>query len=239
MPIACLAMMRYFRQTGVAHEDSGRSVHIDDGKKMPFEWMLDRDDRAMREKYFRALDTLFAYLEQHGIEEWKNSWICRNIKESIVKDIHTFERVYPIDQSRYTFFLLLPLMIEVQHTLLGRLLGDSIERINGDDLQGEDRCLLQIAQRVVVLRAVITAVERWSVDLFPQAVARRFCPTYQGNSSSASASTAEIDWYLNKLRQQAAEAIEEIHALTSGGNQYQAYPLVPDNEKKRKFFTTQ
>ena len=238
MPIACLAMCRYFRMNTVSHEDGGRSVHLDDSEKMPFEWMLDRDDRAMREKYFRALDALFAYLEQNNIKEWQDSPACKNAQLSIVKDIHTFERVYPIEQSRYTFFMLLPLIIEVQDSHLRRLVGDAWDKITCDNLAEEDTYLLRAVQKVAILRAVIIAVERWSVDLFPQAVARRFSPTYQGNRSSISASTNEIDWYLNRLRQQVDEAMQDIHSYINGGNQYQAYPLTPDNERNRKFFTT-
>ena len=118
LPIACLAMMRYFRQTTVLHQDSGRKITAGDDEKVPFEWMIDRDDRAMQEKYYRSLDALFAYLEKNEIQGWKESYLRRNMQFSIVKDIHTFESVYPIEQSYYLYFMLLPLIVELQTTKL-------------------------------------------------------------------------------------------------------------------------
>lgn len=238
LPIACLAISRYFRSNTVAHDDIGRSVALDESRKIPFEWMLDRDDRAMREKYYRALDALFAYLEDAKVPEWQDSSIRKNLLRSIIPDIHTFESVYPIEQSRYTFFMLLPLILEVQETRLQRLLGDAWERIIGETVLVEDLPLRRMVQKAVVLYAVIIAVERWSIEVFPQSIARRFSPTYQGNKASANASISEIEWYLSKLRDQAAEAIQEIHAISTGGNQYSSYPLLPDNDRNRKFFTS-
>ena len=236
-PIACLAMSRYFRQTIISHEDSGRKLKIDENEKVPFEWMLDRDDKAMRERYFRSLDSLFAYLDKAKIAEWENSRMYNLTKLSIVRNIHDFEAIYPIEQSRYTFFMLLPLIVEVQATKLHRVLGDVWERINGETVEDKDRNLLHCAQRVAVLEAVLIAVERWSIEVFPQSVARRFLPTYQGHNASHSATTTEIDWYLNKLRAQADEAMQDIMAEVRGGNQYKDLQLHPENSPKKKYFT--
>ena len=222
----------------MSHDDIGRGIFLDENRKMPFEWMLDRDDKAMREKYYRALDALFAYLEDSKMQEWQDSYIRKELQRSIIPDIHAFERVYPIEQSRYTFFLLLPLILEVQETKLRRLLGDAWERITVEDVPADDIPLRLMAQKVVVLHAVIIAVERWSIEVFPQSIARRFSPTYQGNKASATASISEIEWYLSKLRTQAADAMQEIHTLSTGGNQYTSYPLLPDNDRERKFFTS-
>ena len=235
-PIACLAMLRYFRQTVVSHDDAGRKVKAGDDEKIPFEWMLDRDDRAIQEKYYRSLDALFAYLEKSKSSSWENSLIWRNVKESIVKDIHTFESVYPIEQSRYTFFMLLPLIVEVQHTKLKKAMGETWERIIGETVADGDSSLLYYARRVAILNAVVIAVERWSIEVFPQSVARRFMPTYQGNRANTSASIEEMEWYLNKLKEQAADAMQDLLSEVAGKNQYEDYPLMPENNRENKFF---
>lgn len=236
MPIACLAMLRYFRQTGVAHEDSGRKIKAGDDEKVPFEWMLDRDDRALQEKYYRSLDALFAFLEESDIEEWENSFVRQNINRSIVKDIHTFESVYPIEQSRYTFFMLLPLVVEVQLTKIKKALGNAWERISGESVADGDATLLYCARRAAILNAVVIAVERWSIEVFPQSVARRFMPTYQGNRASKSASIEEMDWYLGKLKEQANEAMQDMLSEAAGANSYDSYPLMPENDRSKKYF---
>lgn len=236
LPMACLAMQRYFQQTSVSHEDAGRKIKAGDDEKVPFEWMLDRDDRALREKYYRALDALFAYLEKTEMEEWQNSFVYQNKKRSIVKDIHTFESVYPIEQSHYTFFMLLPLIVEVQTTKLKRALGDAWTRINGESVADGDATLLFCARRAAILNAIVLAVERWSIEVFPQSVARRFMPTYQGNRANKSASIDEMEWYLGKLKGQANEAMQDLLSEVAGGNLYAEYPLMPENDRSKKYF---
>lgn len=237
MPVACLAISRYFKLLGVSHGDSGRKLKIDANEKIPFEWMLDRDDRAMHEKYCRALDALYTFLERENIEEWRESDVRRSLAESIVRTLIDFERVYPIEHSYYTYFMLLPLIIEVQNSRLRKTLGDAWSRISGPTIDEADRGILYFAQRVAVLNAVITAVERWSIEVFPQSIARRFMPTYQGDRASKTAAVGEMDWYLSRLRSQAAEAIEDMVAAIHGNdNPYKDYPLLPENEKRKKYF---
>lgn len=237
MPVACLAISRHFKQIGVSHEDSGRKLKIDGNEKVPFEWMLDRDDRAMHEKYCRSLDALYNYLERNDIVEWKESEIRKSLAESIIHSIVDFERIYPIEHSYYTYFMLQPLVIEVQNTSLRRTLGDAWHRISGNTIAAADEPILYYAQRVAVLCAVITAVERWSIEVFPQSIARRFMPTYQGNRASKTASTDEMDWYLDRLRKQSDTAMAELVAAINGDeNPYKDYPLMPQNDKHKKYF---
>ena len=63
LPVAFRAIARYAQLSGVSHEGTGRKVKMDDNEKMPFEWMIDRDDRAMLDRYYRAIDSLFRFLE--------------------------------------------------------------------------------------------------------------------------------------------------------------------------------
>lgn len=237
MPIACLAISRHFQQMGVSHEDAGRKLKIDENEKIPFEWMLDRDDRAMRERYYRSLDALYSYLEQEDIAEWQQSPVRKLLSGSIVRGLSSFEQVYPIEHSYYTYFMLQPLVIEAQNARLRKMLGEKWDRINSADVAEEDRLLLQYAQRVVILYAVITAVERWSIEVFPLSIARRFSPTYQGNRASQSASMQEIEWYLAKLRGQVADAETDLVAVLNGTeNPYEDYPLMPENDRRKKYF---
>ena len=222
MPIACLAIYRHFQQMGVSHEDAGRKLKIDENEKIPFEWMLDRDDRAMRERYYRSLDALYSYLEQEDIAEWQQSPVRKLLSGSIVRGLSSFEQVYPI---------------EAQNARLRKMLGEKWDRISSADVAEEDRLLLQYAQRVVILYAVITAVERWSIEVFPLSIARRFSPSYQGNRASQSASMQEIEWYLAKLRGQVADAETDLVAVLNGTeNPYEDYPLMPENDRRKKYF---
>ena len=227
--IACLAVCRYSQQTTVSHEDTGRKVKVDEGDKMPFEWMLDRDDRALREKYYRSLDALFGYLEDENVAEWKDTPQRAIIEESIIKSLFDFERVYPIENSYYTFFMLLPLMVEVQDTILKPKLGDKWGQIVEKNTA--------LVSRVVILNAICIAATRWSIEVFPLSIARRFAPTYQGDRASTSATMVEMEHYISSLRKQANEALNAVLSALSGENNYEDYPLLPNNNKKKKYFT--
>lgn len=234
LPVACLAMRRYFQQNIVSHEDSGLKLKVGDDEKVPWEWMFDRDDRALQEKYYRSLDALYDFLEDNDVPEWTTSPLHEAVQEAIVHGMADFERVYPIDHSYYTYFMLLPLIVEMQEARLRPVLKERWDTM----VSGENRPVLRLAQRYVILLAMATAVERWSLEVFPQAIARRFTPSYQGNRESTAATTAEMEWFVKSLQRQAADALQDmITAINQEEHPYEHYPLLPDNDKRNKFFT--
>lgn len=229
LPVACLAIYRYSRLTGVSHGDTGRKVKTDDGEKVPFAWMLDRDDQQMRDRYYRALDALFLYLETHTVSGWNGK---SRVAGCIVKSLDAFEAVYPIEHSHYTFSRMVPLMEEKQ-ARLGHLLGQTVldKLIAGTELD-----FAPIARRYVILSALRLAVARWSLEAFPLSIARRFSPSYQGNRESRTATTDEIDWFLGKMATQIKEAELELQEAVSGGKAAGG-KLLPDNHPRHKYFT--
>ena len=96
LPVAILAVSRYSKNNLVSHEDSGSKVKTDENEKIPFEWMVDRDERAQRERYYRAMDALYAFLEGSGMKEWAESEEKKRLSTSVVRTIHDFERIYPV-----------------------------------------------------------------------------------------------------------------------------------------------
>lgn len=225
-PIAFLAVGNYAKTTILRHDATGRKMTVGDNERVPFEWMIDRDDRELRERYFRALDTLFAFLYGAGDSSWKETQAYKNSEECLVKSLPEMEDVYPIEHSYYTYYRLLPLMLEAQRRLL---------KISGVTTLPEE--LLGAARRYIVLSALVTALKRWAITIFPTEVARQFAPSYQGNKEKRVATTEEIEWAISKLEAQALEAETEILEVEKG-NPYKGFPLIPENDPKNKYFTT-
>lgn len=229
-PIACLAIGNWAKQNLLSHEDTGRKMKVDENERVPFEWMIDRDDRELREKYYRALSALWAYLDAHRdtygtpLEE----------SESLVQTVDDLEKVVPVERSLYCFHLLLPLFVEVQRTKLEKFADASrMAEIRAD----RDGNLAWHARRYVILEALCLAVRRWSLTVFPLMVARRFAPSYQGNNEHAKATLQEMEWYLQGLTADAATAKTELQELLSDGvNGWADVKLVPDNDRRNKFF---
>ena len=231
-PIAFLAISNYSKATIVSHGKTGRRMVVADSEKIPFEWMIDRDDREMRERYYRALDALFTYLSEEDSQEWKFSDACVKSKTCLVMNLAQMEEVYPVNHSQYTYFTMLPLLLEKQKVLCGLVGQDNWERI----VEDEAGKLHAPARKFIVLKALVAALKRWSIAVFPTEVARQFAPSYQGNRENRTATTEEIEWTISKLEEEIADAQAEL--LTElDGNPYGFFPLIPKNDPRKKYFT--
>lgn len=239
-PAAYLAIAGYSKLTGLSHGDTGRKIKTDENEKIPFEWMIDRDDREMRERYFRALDSLFSFLDSADpASDWGAAWSESETKKTaaslVVKSIRDVETVYPLEHSGYMYHMLTPVIREIQNTKLRDIVGQDRLRllIEGDESVSDIRSQ---ALRFTVLLAIVTAVQRWSVEVFPLSVARRFYPSYQGNRESRHASTSEIDWFIGKINLQIKDAELELKTIIAG-NPYEGMDPIPENSPRNKYFT--
>lgn len=224
-PIACLAVQLYSQLSGLSHGDGGRKIKVDENEKIPFEWMIDRDDKAMKERYYRALDGLFSFLAMDENKDlWEKSPISQTLSSCIVKTVAQFETVYPIDGSHYTFYKILPLMIDAQESFLAKT------GWTADQMAASKK-----AVRYVVLSALATALKRWSIVIFPQSIARQFAPSYQGNRETSAATLQEIKFAADNFSEAAADELQTIRMAISPTTEA---ALLPKNDPKNKFFTT-
>lgn len=237
LPVAFRAIARYAQLSGVSHEGTGRKVKMDDNEKMPFEWMIDRDDRAMLDRYYRALDALYRYLEKNEVASWMSSPMRALKGRCIVRNLNEFERFYPVDGSQYAWHLFVPLIVDAQENVVEPFVGAEIwERILSAD-GSDDATALRLRSRaalLAVLIALVTAARRWSLDILPLSVARRFSPSYQGNRESRAAETKEIDWFIDKTNAQIAQVKDELKKLAGASGEAE---LLPKNDPANKFAT--
>jgi hypothetical protein len=237
LPVAFRAIARYAQLSGVSHEGTGRKVKMDDNEKMPFEWMIDRDDRAMLDRYYRALDALYRYLEKNEVASWMSSPMRALTGRCIVRNLNEFERFYPVDGSQYAWHLFVPLVVDAQENVVEPFVGAEIwERILSAD-GSDDVTALRLRSRaalLAVLIALVTAARRWSLDILPLSVARRFSPSYQGNRESRAAETREIDWFIEKTTAQIAQVKDNLKKLAGTAGEA---CLLPENDPTNKFAT--
>ena len=224
MPVAYRAMYHYYRRNVVSHEGSGRKLKVSDGEKVPWSWMLERDDEMLLDNYYRNLDALFRFLEEQQYEEWKTSPLRKNLTNALIGSLADFEAVYPLDGSYYTFYTMLPFIKETEHRFITPL----TEGVGLTENQRAD------ARRFVALHTMILAVERLSISAFPSGIAQRFTDSHQGRSGRSNPSLEEQRSYLATLRRQADDALRLFkEGLSPAGE----YPLTPHNESSNKFFT--
>lgn len=218
-PIAVLAVAYFARKTGLSVGETGRKLKVDENEKVPFEWMIDRDNLEMKERYYRAIDLLFRFLEKHASDLQAKP----RHELTTVRTIQDFEDVYPIHGSRYTLHKMYPLLQEAEAMLLSKISQD----LTSDQMK-------RAARRYVVLQALIIALKRWSLSVFPLEIARQFSPSHEGNRETQPATASEIQWQIVQFSEQANSALEELRHLQGDVYEGKAFP---DNKRRNKFFT--
>ncbi len=240
LPIAQLAMVGFYQQNILSHEDGGRKVKIHDGsEKMPWQWQYDRDDQALLDKYYRALDDLYAFLEENDIEEWEQSPLRQKLATCFVRDLDTFQEVFPIEDSFRMFYILVPFMQEVQERIIRPIVGDdAFDRMKSGDVSEELLERFEAAKRCIPLYAVITAVKRMSIKVLPTMIVRRFTASFEGGRGGDMDDAATRN-LLRTLEQEAAAAKTELQkAVTARRNPAKDVSLVPENDPQKKYCRT-
>lgn len=237
--VAILAVSRHTRNNLLSHGDNGAKIVADQNEKVPFEWMVDRDQQAQQERWYRSMDALYKVLEDTKEESWKDSDIRKRYKASIVRSLQEFEMVYPVDGSYYVYYMLQNLVIEAQPKIR-RMIGAEVwDAMVGDSPQELHKALLPLCRRYAILSALITAVRRWNLEVFPIAIARRFAPTYQGNRSSRVALKEEMDAFVEGIEGQLEDVREEIAEEIQDGNPASGFDLMPNGDRRNKYFSAQ
>ncbi len=240
LPVAQLAMVRFYQQNIVSHEDGGRKVKIHDGsEKMPWQWQYDRDDQALLDKYYRALDDLYTFLEESTIVEWERSPLRQKLATCFVKDLDAFQSVFPIEDSPRMFYILVPFMLEAQDRIIRPIVGnEAFERMGTGAITEELSEQFAAAKRCIPLYAVITAVKRMSIKVLPTMIVRRFTASFEGGRGG-DMDDAATQRLLRTLEQEAAAARTELQkAVTNRRNPAEDIRLVPDNRPDKKYCLT-
>ena len=239
-PIAQLAMVRFYQQNILSHEDGGRKVKIhEESEKMPWQWQYDRDDQALLDKYHRTLDELYAFLEESHIDEWENSPFRKRLASCFIKDLDTFQAVFPLEDSPRMFYILVPFMLEVQDRIIHPIVGEeAFERMKTGDIGKELAEQFAAAKLCIPLYAVITAVKRMSIKILPTMIVRRFSESFQGGRGGNIDDDATRK-LLRMLEQEAIEAKTELQkAVTKRQNPARDIALIPNNDPSKKYCTT-
>ena len=237
--VAVLAVSRHTRNNLLTHGDNGAKIVADQNEKIPFEWMVDRDQQAQQERWYRSMDALYKVLEDTEETSWMDSDIRKRYKASIVRSLQEFEQVYPVDGSYYVYYMLQNLVIEAQPKIR-RMVGAEVwDAMVGDSPQELHKALLPLCRRYAILSALITAVRRWNLEVFPIAIARRFAPTYQGNRSSRVALKEEMDAFIEGIEGQLEDIREEIAEEMQDGNPASTFDLMPKGDRRNKYFSAQ
>jgi len=178
-PIALNALLSYMQSADISHETDGRKVKIDkDSESIPWEWQIEKDNAAMRNKAARATDRLIRYMDENidDIDEWADSAQRADIRSLFVPDAATFDRIAPIDESRLFFIRVLPFIRRADAAIRERVPSYATIKAHlvADTLTTPEQAIVNIAREIVVYDTMSLAIRRLSVLVMPDAVVQTF-----------------------------------------------------------------
>lgn len=183
-PIAIQAYRLYAPSGDVAHTNNGRKMRQDDGEKLPFEWLLDRDNKAHEIRYYRSLDELIDFLDNTDDDElnqiWKQSEHFKVSRNLFVHSTNEFNDIFPIE-SRLLYLMLTPGLKNCEEYHIKALIGQDkfsslkTTLLNDNDLTEEkDIELIRLIKEACVFHAMAWAMPRYSVNLYPEGVLQHY-----------------------------------------------------------------
>lgn len=244
LPIALMAVYRHFQSNIVSHDQSTRKIKVDnDNEKLPWEWMLDRDDAAHLSKAQRAIDRLILFLDKSNYSEWTNSPQKKATKRLFVNNTDVFGEYYPIDNSARFYYLAIPLLQEIQVVKLREVLAsDYSELLTGfqsGGLNEYQKELLDLTRRAQVLGTIALAVRRLSTQVLPEGIVKALKSEGQTVNATRPANVDEIAYFSKRLEIDAYDFMDKIKRKRfENSPEYLEYKMLPTNDPNDKFAST-
>lgn len=244
LPVALMATYNFFQSNIVSHDQSTRKIKVDnENEKIPWEWMLDRDDAAHLSKAQRALDRLIAFLDKSDYPEWNDSINKKTARSLFVNNTEVFGEYYPIDNSARFYYLAVPLLREIQVVQLKPILGDDyqplLDNFQDDDLSEYQKELLDYVRRAQVMATIALAVRRLNTKVLPDGIVKALKSEGQTVNATRPANVDEISYFSKRMELDAFDYIDKIKRKRFENTpEYLDYQLLPKNDPKNKFAST-
>lgn len=233
-PVAFLATFNMYRKNGISHEDGGRKVKISEtGEKMPWEWMIDRDDAAHLEAYYQNVDRLIDYLNRSNNTEWTASDQYKNLQSQIMKSATLFNDYFPIDNSSRFFILISPFVREAERTYIKPALGDDYDAFRSGSLSDDQKALLPYVLAPIPLFALAIALRRMAYSIIPAGVMKRVISSSQTANAGETPTLAELKRGAKWLEMDAEKLLNLMKIERRGVGVTQ---VIPNNKTTNKFF---
>lgn len=219
LPLAYFAIHSFSQNADISHEDSGRKVKIDaEREKMPWEWMLDKDEKAILKKAHKTTDRLISFLEKNIAEDvlsaWADSDARKAIKGQFIDSAEIFNSIYPIDNSRRFFLVIAPFIREAERKYIKPALTpttfDEIKTALGsDEGYADDDGILDYIRTPLAYFAMSIAIDRLAVEVLPEGV---FQNLIAENTNTKNPAMTEVKREVSKRLLQQGQA--ELRFLT-------------------------
>lgn len=241
LPIATGAAYAYYQGNNISHDDNGRKSKIDKtNESQAWQWQIDKDDEAALKKYRESLDRLVRYLDATDDQDWINSDSRKRSRELFLNNTEIFNQYFYIDDSASFYYVLTPLIREIQLKKIKPVLGEDYENMlaafQDDTTSSNMDGQLSYIQEALSLHTMALAVKRLTIKVMPEGVVQNYRNYAQDLTSSNVAEMSAIKWYMLHLQRDADKALDDLRKFRSKTT-IEA-PLLPKNDPKNKYVRT-
>lgn len=180
------AYLAFAKNNDLSHGSSGRKVMVGTDEKTPWEWQIEKDDRALLRKSYDALDALLFFLEQNasatGFTTWKDGAERKKLKGRFIQDAEQFDSLFPIDKSMRFFMLIRPFMLEMEQEVLAPSIGLTryyaiLQKLsNSEPLSPEESRIVELGSRALAYFTLEDALFKLADDEMPDTILRTYTP---------------------------------------------------------------
>lgn len=229
LPVALLASRSFSRTTDVSHEETGRKMKLKEAEKMPFEWLLNRDDMEILNKANLTIDRLINFLDEN-IENipikdvWGVSDQYKRIKKLFFQSVSDFDDYYPINKSSRFFFYIAPFIAEMERKhilpIITKERFDIIKEhlLDKDIKDGGNEEALEVwmaLKPALALLSMKAAAERLSIEILPEGL-------FKNNDTSLSgkqpAGESEKIAFISRIKEAAESELSVLQNLIASYN---------------------
>ncbi len=213
-PIALDGYRNHAKSSDIVHGNNGRKIRVDDKNKVPFEWMIDRDNENFERKYYKAVDSLIDYLDLKSAI-WKASDAFKLSQKYFVRLTSDFDEVFPI-HSRLLLLRLQPGFKQCERKkiipLISQATNDALkEKLKaGTALTEAETTLVNLIKEACVFHSLSWGMRLLRVALFPEGILQKFTSDRQSTRGSKPSEKLETELAAQEFGKQAEEVLLEI-----------------------------
>lgn len=222
-PIAINAYRLLAPSNDIAHTNNGRKMRTDSNEKLPFEWMIDRDNQALEKRYYRALDDLIKFLDRQPpgelLELWKSSTAFKSSHDLFVRTVDEFDKVFVI-QSRLLLIKLSTGLEDCEQYDIRPIIGSQKfnslkEKVKSSAAitDEKDLLLLKLIRKATVFSALAWAMTRFSIQLLPEGILQHYTSDRETTQSKKPALKSEPIAAQQAFESDKAKVLREIQDL--------------------------
>jgi len=249
-PILVQAYRQLIPSYDLRHTTSGRKNAGETHEKAPFEWQLDRDNKAHERRYYRALDDMIHYLDAKSTV-WKATDTYKATFNLFIRTTKQFDDNFPIGNSRLLLLKLAPGIKKAQRRDIKPRIGQELHDNMIKDLRGEtptgftlDKELLDRIREALVYKAMAWAIPRYSLQLFPEGTLQAYTSDRMSTKGQKPPEKSETPATAQLFNQDAQEVYTEIEEMITILNAPEPIdpdsiePLTPYAEEEDKYLDT-